>query len=463
MRARFLPSLAALASLLSFAAASHAGGFYMTDRGVRPLGRGGAFIAGADDLHSVWYNPAGLTAAGPGMLLDASLVLFGNTYARASQIGNSPVINYRPTDGTAAPLPVPTIVLAHNFGLRNFNFSASIMAPYAVITSYDAARDAPQRYSLLTLDGSLLSVIGLHAAWRPHPTFSIGVGVQALMGSFASRLALSACPATVTCAPENPDWDAIAQLNVGPIVSPSGNIGVRLEPAPFIAFGASFQLPFSVNAPATLGVRLPGASYYDGAMVRGQDADVRFTLAPIARVGIEIRPLARTHIEVAFVWEGWSVHDQIALVPRGIQITNVRGVGTYDVGPVSLPRNFQDTYSVRLGAETETNLGRSWTIMPRVGMTYETSATAPAYTNVLTMDSEKFVGSLGVSFRHNRLRLDAVFAHMFASSVEVAPADARIYQTQPFRASPDAPKVAINGGRYDLSVDVFGLGMQYGF
>ncbi len=46
--------------------AAHAGGFYMTDRGVRPVGRGGAFIAGADDQHAVWYNPAGLIHAGRG-------------------------------------------------------------------------------------------------------------------------------------------------------------------------------------------------------------------------------------------------------------------------------------------------------------------------------------------------------------------------------------------------------------
>jgi long-subunit fatty acid transport protein len=197
--------------------------------------------------------------------------------------------------------------------------------------------------------------------------------------------------------------------------------------------------------------------------VRGQTADVNFTLAPIARVGVELRPAPRTRVELAFVWEGWSVHDQIALQPRGIQITNVRGVGTYDVGSVSLPRNFQDTYSVRLGAETETNLGRGWSIMPRVGAAYETSATAPAYTNVLTMDSAKFVGTLGASFRVRRMRLDLVYAHMFASSVEVAPADARIYQTQPFRADPSAPRVAINAGRYDMSVDVVGMGMQYAF
>ena len=58
----------ALGATLSPLPAS-AGGFYLTDRGVRPLGRGGAFIAGADDQHAVWYNPAGLMSAGNGLRL----------------------------------------------------------------------------------------------------------------------------------------------------------------------------------------------------------------------------------------------------------------------------------------------------------------------------------------------------------------------------------------------------------
>jgi long-chain fatty acid transport protein len=441
-----------------------AAGLYFTDRGVRPLARGGAFVAGADDLHATWYNPAGLVEAGRGVLLDASLVLFGNTYTRTLQVDPSlPTVGYRAVDGAGAPLPVPTVVVAHNFGLRDFMFAVGVMAPYAAITTYDQRPDAPQRYSLFTLDGSLLSVLGAWAAWRPSEAVAVGGGFMLLSGSFVSRLALTACPATITCAPEDPDWDAIAHLQVGPILAPTGNLGVKLQPHRLVALGASVQLPIPVRAPATLGVRLPGASFYDGAQVVGQDADVAFDLAPVVRLGVELRPLPRTRIELAGVWEGWSVHDQIALQPRGIRIENARGVGTYEVGPVSLARGFQDSFSVRLGAETETALGRDWSFMARVGAAYESSATPLGYTSVLTMDSDKFVGSLGASFRRGRLRMDLVFAHMFASSVEVSTANARLYATAPFRAGPGAPRYPINAGRYDLSVEVFGMGMQYSF
>lgn len=463
----------ALALALAMApSAAEAGGFFLLDRGVRPLGRGGAFVAGADDGHAVWYNPAGLTEAGNGLLLDASLVLFSNTYTRTARPqANGPVVSFASTDGSGAPLPIPTVVFTHDFGLRNFRFAAGLFAPYAALPTYDNSRTAPQRYSLITLDGSLLAEAGIWVAWRPHPVVSIGAGFQMLAGSFVSQLAFSACPATVICAPEDPDWDSNAQLAVGTILAPTGNFGVRINPHRMISIGASFNLPIGVDSDATLKVRLPSAPYFDGASIQGNAARVSFTLAPIARVGVEVRPTPQTRIELAGVWEGWSVHDAIHLAPQGIRITNVRGVGTYDIGNVELQRNFNDVWSVRLGAEQTLSLGEERLTL-RAGFSYETSATAPQYTSVLTFDADKSTLSLGASWTHGRLRVDAMYAHTFWGPVETTPcaydpaAPARcqgLYPTAPFRTGPNAPRYTVNGGSYDPSLNAFGLGAQYSF
>ena len=68
--ARSALALCAALGLGLHASGAGASGFFVTDRGVRPMGRAGAFVAGADDQHSIWYNPAGLTAAGNGVLVD---------------------------------------------------------------------------------------------------------------------------------------------------------------------------------------------------------------------------------------------------------------------------------------------------------------------------------------------------------------------------------------------------------
>src|SRR5215470_5968362 len=68
---------------------AHAAGLYFSDRGVRPLGRGGAFVAGADDLGAVWYNPAGLADAGTSLLSDFSWLHFTSEYTRSTQVADA--------------------------------------------------------------------------------------------------------------------------------------------------------------------------------------------------------------------------------------------------------------------------------------------------------------------------------------------------------------------------------------
>src|SRR5690606_1470373 len=99
--------LAALLSVLGALAPRRAaaGGFYLADRGVRPLGRGGAFVAGADDPHALWYNPAGLAWSGDQLLIDASLSLFEVSFTRIDGGGNAlPTVT-----GHHAYAPIPTV------------------------------------------------------------------------------------------------------------------------------------------------------------------------------------------------------------------------------------------------------------------------------------------------------------------------------------------------------------------
>jgi hypothetical protein len=54
--------VAVLAAGAAFPREVQAAGMFVTPHGARPLGRGGAFVAGADDLNAIYYNPAGVAA-----------------------------------------------------------------------------------------------------------------------------------------------------------------------------------------------------------------------------------------------------------------------------------------------------------------------------------------------------------------------------------------------------------------
>ncbi len=482
----------ACASIASLApAVSTAAGLYFSDRGVRATGRGGAFVAGADDLGALWYNPAGLAFAGDSVLADASYLRFGSTYQRETLVhdpntGKGVILGsdyYPMVRGTSPLLPLPTLAISNNFGLKNWNFAVGVMAPYSALTSYPEQQlqfngstvAPPQRYSLITLDGSALTVVGAYASYMPTDRIAFGAGLEALIGTFASRLAFSACPpANFVCANEDPNYDATAQLNVGPIVAPSGNAGMiailQDTPESEVRLGAMVQLPFWVNSPAKIDIQLPSAPIFQNASVEGNQANVKFRLPAIARLGLESRfgPKKRTRVEAAFVYEAWSMQDSISITPtgNGIQMHGIAAFpDPYPVGPMAQQRGFRDTFSVHGGVEHSFDAG-GYPMMVRGGLSYERSAVPPEYLSVLTVDLDKVQAALGSSLyvgERKNLRLDIVYAHTFAFSQEVNPADAQIQKLPVVRATPPNPdqQVAINGGRYTAQADVIGVGLNW--
>lgn len=456
------------------AAPAAAGGLYFSDRGVRPLGRGGAFVAGADDLGAISYNPAGLIDAGSQFLIDASWLHFTSDYTRqmlihqsdpnTGEVTGTSVRTFPTVQGAAPVLPIPTLALSFQPDPRVV-LAAGLWAPYAAITTYPdvlEGKPAPQRYSLVTLDGSALAILGGYAAFAPTEDLRLGAGVEMLTGNFVSSLAFSGCvPDRFFCAPEQEEWDVAAEMEVGPIFAPSGRFGAIWRFLPEFRAGAAFSLPFWVRAPATIRTRLPSTPVFERASQQGEDADVAFDLPWTLKAGVEARAIEDLRVEVGFGMEHWSMHDSINVTPKGIALRNIAGFPeTYYIPPVTLPRAFEDSISVRAGGEYAFELG-GYALEGRAGLSYETSAVPPAYLSVLTLDSPKVTAALGGSLHIGDFRLDAVYAHVFAFDVDVAPADARIPQVSPVRANAAESPYYINGGQYSLRADVLGVGLTY--
>lgn len=470
MRRRVASLLLAGASL-AIARDALAAGLYFSDRGVRPMGRGGAFVAGADDLGSIWYNPAGLADAGTSFLADFSWLRFSDDYTRRLKLLDADnTVRYvdSPTvHGSSPIIPFPTIAGSYAFGdKKQFTFAAGVYAPYVALASYPATVNglpSPARYALGSFDGSLLIIPGIWLAWKPIPSLRVGAGVQALTGIFQSTVVFSASPQDrLLGAPEQPEFDASSQLRVGPIFAPSANAGVIYEPERHIRFGASGQLPTIVSAPAKVSVRLPSDVAFDSAHVVGNDAHVRFELPAIFRLGVEVRPIDHLRIELAYVRELWTTQHSIDETSKNISINGVTGLPpSVALPPISYPRNFDNSDSVRLGAEYTVSIA-GYAVDLRGGVAYETSAIPPAYLSLQTVDLDKLTTSIGGGLHIGKhWRFDAVYAHIFAKSVTVTPEEAKIPRVNPLNGN--APFEAVNGGTYSATADLLGVGVNYLF
>jgi long-chain fatty acid transport protein len=451
---------------------------YTADRGVRPLGRGGAFVAGADDLGAIWYNPAGLADAGTSILVDFSWLNFTSEYTRRTNVtttgGTVQTVDFPTVKGSTPFLPIPTLAGSYNFGKeKQFTAAFGVFSPYTAIASYPLTLNgapAPSRYSLVSLEGSALVVAGGYFAYKPVETFRIGGGLQALVGNFNSTVVFSASPSDrLISAPEDPQYDSFSQLAVGPIVSPSANFGMIAAPLPYLRIGISGQLPFWVNAPATVKVRLPTAAPFDRARQDGDEGRVRFRLPPVLRAGVEYRtdisPESRIRIEAAYVREFWSLHESIDIRPENIKLLDITGFPSpFGVAPISLPRNFQDSNSFRLGTEYSLkNLFRDRWVDLRAGVSYETSAIPAEWVTPLTYDANKLIGSAGGSVHiGDNWRMDAVASLVLLNGITVDPATAAVPRVNPVRGNPTKSE-GINGGDYSARAIILGVGLNYKF
>lgn len=461
-------------SIAGAASTAHATGMYTSERGVRPLGRGGAFVAGADDLGAITYNPAGLADAKSALLLDLAWVNVSTEFTRRAIVtdaAGNPTTATSPTAKGETPfLPIPTIAGSYS-PHEMFTFALGVHAPYASLSKYPttvAGQPAGSRYSLVSLEGSVLAVVGAYVAFKPIEQIRIGVGFEALVGKLESDLIFSASPQDrLLAAPESPEYDAKAKLSTSTIFAPSAHFGVTAVPHEKVRIGAAAHLPYKIDVPAELKVTLPRATAFDSATQTGTGARVKTDLPATLRVGVEVRPIDTLRIEAAYVRELWNVHKELAIQPTTLSFSNITGFPSpFNVPPVSIPRNFQASNSFRLGGELtvlKPSDDRVLGVDVRAGVNYETSAVPDDYQSPLTTDLDHVTLGLGGSISPMKnLRLDIMYAHLFGFGVDVNPATAGVSAVNPLKGNPTTP-VPINAGRYDSHANIVGLGATYRF
>lgn len=449
----------------------HASGLYLFDRGARPLSRGGAFVAGADDPSSLWYNPAGLADSGDQILSDLTLTLMFASFERMNLDPTTGEVLYRhpKVDAKPTPLPIPTLAMSHDFGLEDFTFGFGILAPNAVLLNWEQSvngptgpQASPTRYSLKGIKGTIVANAAAGLAWHGIDGLSIGADVQLVVGAFKVEQALSSCDGFMCTNPEAFDYDANATLELFPTYAVTGVFGITYD-MKLLRLGASAMLPYQLKGEATLDVDVPSAPIFRNARVIGDKADVAIDFPTIVRVGSELRLTKSLRLESAFVWEQWSRQKKVSVTPKNMRIENVEAISDYEIGPVTLERNLKDAWSVRGGYEFF--VPRSWTpwgikLVMRGGMAYEKGAFTSANMTPFTLDSDKFVlsGGFGVNL-FKRLRMDTVLTWISMKNMQVR--DSQIRQPQAIRPNDVAAATALGNGDYVMEALVLGGGLVY--
>jgi long-chain fatty acid transport protein len=442
------------------AASAHAGGMYLPTRGVRPTARGGAFTAGADDLGALWFNPAGLAHLGGAsrrqFMLDVGYVTQSVTYERIDSGFNE----HPEVTSAAAGAPIPTLGVGFDVS-EDVTVGGGVLAPYAALGSYPSA--GAQRYSMVNMAKSALVIAEVAVAWRASERVRIGVGVQNLFVHLVSSIVLSGCPGETLCAPEDPEFDSLSQIEQNDLFNPSGVIGAQVDLGPRVRLGLAGQLPFRVSGEGKLSVVLPSSGFFADAEVVGDRAAMSYTLPAMIRGGVEVEPIDRWRFELDVDLELWSMHDEFVIEPRDVRIVGTPGVGTYEVGTMVIPRHFEDTLAVKLGLEGQVSAGFPLTIA--LGYAYETAAAPDAFLSVMTVDGAKHLVGGGLGYPLGGTRVFAAAAYVAVSPRSVSPSEGLAPQLTPIRDEPQEEPLAtyVNWGDYSSSWFMAGVGVTADF
>lgn len=418
-------SLVLVAALAGPAAA---GGLTLPVQGVRSLERAGAFVAGADDADALWLDPAGLArAAGAGhqlLLFDVAYVYQPLTYTAGT---GEQVTNQQPGS------PAPQLAAAYGVNDR-LVIGAGLATPYVGLGRYDA--DAA-RYATTDRTGTTFVRLAIGAAYRLTPAVRLGVTLQDHITYLKHKLVASACPGAMTC---DRSYDMPMAIDETDYVSPSGSLGAQVDVSPAVTLGALVQAPVRVSASGTLTVTPPPA--LANATVTGNSVREAFWLPPVLKAGVEWHSEA-LRVEAAVDVELWSLHDEISIEPSHVSL------GAMPLHAVTIPRRFQTSIAPSLGVEW--HVGQ---IQIGGGVAYETSAVAPSYVSVLTVDAPKLLVTAGGGYAFGGWQIGVAIGYAHLAGVDVS--DPKVPVLEPLHDAGGTPTF-VNGGTYRAYDLVAGL------
>jgi len=167
----------------------------------------------------------------------------------------------------------------------------------------------------------------------------------------------------------------------------------------------------------------------------------------------------RFDVEVDFVWENYSSLQGFELEMDAA--IDDGSYGTIEMPDSIVPKNYRDTYSVRLGGDINV-LPKH--LVVRLGGFFQSSA-YPENNETFSVDfpfGTQFGLGAGLTWITSKwLDVNLGYMHIFQPTVEV---DRGIVQQQGLPATVDGEEVAIgnivNSGRYDVNLNIFSLSLE---
>lgn len=396
------------------ASLAQGGGYYFSDPGIVASGRAGAWIAGADTQFAQYHNPAGIIRVdAPTVTVGLSGVRQAVQFERVDAAGD----RLEEARNGAPAFGIPQLGFATPLG-DDFGFAFGFTSPFAPTNEWDPR--GAQRYSMIESTIWQFSV-GPSLAWRAHDALTVGASVGGQALRLDDRLKVT------TRGPDGDGRDVETadidvQANTWDTFNLWWNVGLLIEPHERVSIGLSMTPPTKHEArgPGSLDFTEHAlAPSLDMPVWEDEDITILIDLPVVLRAGVAVRPTPSSEIELAVVWEDWSSLADLQIEDIDVTVTSESLGFAEEVPPtLSLPSDFRDSVSVRLGGEVRV----MEELELRGGLMWDRGALAPADLSVALVDPWKVQASTGATgwFADGRVRVDGMASYVAYPTLDIA-------------------------------------------
>ncbi len=409
----------------------------MPEIGPRGVAMGGAMVAEDVDPSAVFHNPAGLVGlhGSPEVQVAGAVFLPDLSYFRRPVLDPSTgqMLHFDRVANRNRMAFVPYVGAAFGTPWPELELGFAVYAPFGATIEYPL--DGAQRQVVTGIALRTIYASPALAYQLPHG-FRVGLTLSYIYSDLTLDQA-NALP-YVTGDPEeypNPDpgIEGSSHIEGKDTASFGATLGAQwVDPAGRFTLGASVMTPTdleftgdAVVANAQIGELIdPDGNVQQGAGSRTDTVRMGIPLPLIARAGIRWKPRKRTSIGLDVNYQRWSTFDKLVVDFQGEpELLPSPGAKLYDV---TVQNDWRDTWSVRLGAETQPWNPARVPLSLRAGVLLDQSPIDDRHFGLLTPDSDKLGVSGGLAWAFTlaggrRVNVDLSYLHLFFRERDVEP------------------------------------------
>jgi long-chain fatty acid transport protein len=430
MEAFMLKKFTMLVSTIVFSASMVFGsGFSIYEQGAKATSMGGAFIAQANDVSGVFYNPAGITAL-DGFQLGLGTTIITTAFDFTGPVGIDPNLYTKAEEGLFPP--------THLYATYKLNDQLSL--GFGFFTMYGLGSEWPADWvgrELATTSEVQTFTLNPVVAYKLMDNLSVAVGLQYIIGNVVLEKSAA----------------YIAGINdyVESKLDASGsgvgfNIGVQYKATDDLSIGVVYR------SNVTLAFDGGDATFDFNSTTPANDAFVRglfpntkgsseLTLPTEIGVGVAYNFTKDLTAEFDWMQLGWSSYDELV-------VKFDDPIGPDQITETVAEKNYEDSYSLRFGLEY-----RMDKLALRLGYLRDNRAVPDEFVEPTLPEGDRNLYSIGAGYTMGDITIDAFYMLLTQDDRKITTSKVPITANSP----------STFNGEYKGLSNLFGLTLGYSF